>query len=280
MTYIVIFLFGSMIGSFLNVCIYRIPRDESIIFPASRCTSCKKPIKWYDNIPLLSYIFLKGKCRSCNEKISPRYFIVELSSALSFLILYVYFGASYKFFIYSILVFNLVIVSFIDLEFQIIPDRISIGGILLGLVLSSCIPELHNSYVWIEGLLRSLLGVLTGGFLLYFMLLLGNLGLLGLRHFGIRMRKNPYWRKKFAKYRHMKESMGFGDVKLMAMLGAFLGWEKTVLVFFLAPFLGTIPGLYFKFKKKSDIIPYGPFISLASIVVMIWGDSMISYILF
>ncbi|MFH1783246.1 MAG: prepilin peptidase [Candidatus Omnitrophota bacterium] len=255
MIYLLIFIFGSMIGSFLNVCIYRIPRSESIVFPGSRCTHCKKAIHWYDNIPLVSYCLLGMKCRSCKEKISPRYFLVELLSAAVFLTLYIFFGMTYNFLIYSLLCFSLIVVSFIDLEFQIIPDRISIGGIFVGLLASAFFPGLHNVLVWKLSMIRSLLGIIIGGGSIYLMGVIGNLVF-------------------------RKESMGGGDVKLMAMLGAFLGWEKAILIFFLAPFLGTPPGLYLKFTKKSDIIPYGPFISLASFIVIIWGNKIISLICF
>ncbi len=251
MTHLIIFIFGAMIGSFLNVCIYRMPRDESIVTPRSRCTSCKKPIAWYDNIPFFSYIFLKGKCRSCNRKISFRYFAVELLSAVAFLILFSYFGITVKFWIYSLVTFSLIVVTFIDLEFQIIPDRISIGGLILGIVLSILLPQLHHVYTWKEGLFNSLLGVLAGGGLIY---LTGVLGQLAFK----------------------KESMGGGDVKLMAMLGAFLGWKMAILIFFLAPFFGAPVGLYLKFAKKYDIIPYGPYISIASLVAMIWGQKILN----
>ena len=251
MTHLIIFIFGAMIGSFLNVCIYRMPRDESIVTPRSRCTSCEKPIAWYDNIPFFSYIFLKGKCRSCNRKISFRYFAVELLSAVAFLILFSYFGITVKFWIYSLVTFSLIVVTFIDLEFQIIPDRISIGGLILGIVLSILLPQLHHVYTWKEGLFNSLLGVLAGGGLIY---LTGVLGQLAFK----------------------KESMGGGDVKLMAMLGAFLGWKMAILIFFLAPFFGAPVGLYLKFAKKYDIIPYGPYISIASLVAMIWGQKILN----
>ncbi|MFC1666867.1 prepilin peptidase [Candidatus Omnitrophota bacterium] len=251
MIYLLIFILGSMIGSFLNVCIYRMPRNESIVFPGSRCVSCKKSVLWYDNIPFLSYIFLKGNCRFCKAKISPRYFAVEFISALTALVLFVYFGPTYRFWIYSLLTFSLVIVTFIDLEFQIIPDSISIGGLVLGIIMSAFIPALHNVFVWKAGLVKSLIGALTGGGLIYLTGLLGQ-------------------------FIFKKESMGGGDVKLMAMLGAFLGWKMAVLIFFLAPFFGTPAGIYLKFKKKHDIIPYGPYISIASFVVMIWGENILS----
>lgn len=251
MIYLLIFILGSMIGSFLNVCIYRMPREESIVSPRSRCVACKKPIPWYDNIPFLSYICLLGKCRFCKEKISPRYFVVELLSALAFLVLFRYFGFTAKFWIYSLVTFGLIVVTFVDLEFQIILDRVSIGGLVLGIILSVFILDLHGSLTWKHGFIDSVIGALVGGGIIY---LTGVLGQLAFK----------------------KEAMGGGDVKLMAMLGAFLGWKLVVLIFFLAPFFGTPAGLYIKFVKKHDIIPYGPYISIAGFVVMIWGNKILS----
>ncbi len=240
-----------MIGSFLNVCIYRMPRKESVVVPGSRCIACKKPIPWYDNIPFLSYIILMGKCRHCKKRIPFRYFVVELISALAFLTLFYYFGLTAKFWIYSLVTFSLIVTTFVDLEFQIIPDRISLGGLVLGIALSVFIPQLHNAFTWEAGFIKSLLGMFAGGGLIY---LTGYVGQL-IFH---------------------KESMGGGDVKLMAMLGAFLGWKMAILIFFLAPFFGTPAGLYLKFRKKQDIIPYGPYIALASFVAMIWGHKILS----
>lgn len=249
--HLLIFIFGSIIGSFLNVCIYRVPRNESIIFPGSRCPTCKKPIEWYDNIPFLSYIFLKGRCRSCGSKISFRYFTVELISAVCFLILFINFGITQRFWIYSIVTFSLIAITFIDLDFQIIPDRITIGGMLAGLIFSIFLPGLHDVSTWKHGLMKALGGAAAGAGAIYITGVLGKMAF-------------------------KKESMGGGDVKLMAMLGAFLGWEKALLIFFLAPFFGVPAGLYLKLKTKTDIIPYGPFLSMASFTAMVWGQNILS----
>jgi len=280
MTYFFIFLFGSIIGSFLNVCIYRIPREESIVFPGSRCPLCRKPIPWYCNIPFFSYIFLRGKCKFCGNKISIRYFIVEFIAAASFLFLFFMFGFNLKFYIYSLMTFSLIVVTFIDLDFQIIPDRISVGGMFLGIVVSAIRPELHSVVTYKEGIIRSALGILVGGGLIYCIRFLGNMSLYIVRYLGVRYRRNPVMRKRFAKYRHMKESMGWGDVKLMAMFGAFLGWKMSALVFFLAPFFAAPIGLYLKIYKKYDIIPYGPYLSLAAFVVMVWGHNIFRMLFF
>jgi len=194
---------------------------------------------------------LKGRCRVCHEKISFRYFAVELISAVSFLILYMNFGLNYIFWIYSLLTFSLIVVTFIDLEFQIIPDRISLVGIFIGIILSVSFPGIQSAFTWKRAFLNSIIGALAGGGLIY---LTGVLGQLAFK----------------------KESMGGGDVKLMAMLGAFLGCKMAVLIFFLAPFFGAPIGIYMKFVKKEDIIPYGPYISLASFVAMVWGHKILS----
>jgi leader peptidase (prepilin peptidase)/N-methyltransferase len=162
-----------------------------------------------------------------------------------------YLGFSARFWVYSLLTFALIIVTFIDLEFQIIPDEISIGGIFLGIALSSFIPALQGVSIWKEGLIGSLSGALIGAGIIYLM--------------GV-----------FGKFVFKKEAMGGGDVKLMAMLGSFLGWKMAILIFFLAPFFGTPAGLYLKFKKNTSVIPYGPYIAIASFVAMIWGDSILS----
>jgi len=174
---------------------------------------------------------------------------------LVFLILFINFGFTYRFWIYSLLSFSLIVVTFIDLDFQIIPDRISITGIFLGIVASIFMPHLHNSSLWMHSLVSSLLGILAGAGLTY---LTGVLGELAFK----------------------RESMGGGDVKLMAMLGAFLGWKMAIFIFFLAPFFGTPVGIYLKFKKKTDIIPYGPFLALASFVAMIWGERILNMLFF
>ncbi len=278
MIYILVFIFGAMIGSFLNVCIYRIPRKKSIISPGSKCTSCKKNILWYDNIPLLSYVLLKGKCRFCNKEISLQYFIVEAITALSFLILYMNFGTSYRFWIYSLVTSGLIVATFIDLKYQIIPDTITLGGMVLGVLLSIFIPELHYTFSWRYSLINSLSGLLVGGLLIYVIMTAGNIALFFLRRIGVSLRGNSYWRRKLKKYRHVEESMGFGDLKLMAMLGAFLGWRMVVFIFLLAPFFGAPVGLYLRFKEKINIIPYGPYISLAGFIAMIYGDRLLTYL--
>ncbi|MCM8778587.1 MAG: prepilin peptidase [Candidatus Omnitrophica bacterium] len=244
-----IFIFGSFVGSFLNVCISRLPEGKSIIHPRSHCPHCKKTILWYDNLPLISYFLLGGRCRYCKTKISLRYFVVELLTAGLFLFLYLKYELSVKFFIYSLLFSNLIIATFIDFKFQIIPDVISVSGMFLGLLLSFVFPTIHGVSSHKLAVMDSLSGLLLGGGMIW---LTGVLGKLIFK----------------------KEAMGFGDVKLMAMLGAFLGWKKIIFTFFLAPFLGLIFGIISLIKTKSHYIPYGPFLSLASFVSLIWGEKI------
>ncbi len=255
MVYVLVFILGSIIGSFLNVCIYRLPRSESIISPWSHCPGCKTPLGWYDNIPFISYIALKGRCRVCGMGISLRYILVEALTALIFIIFYKEFGLGIRFWIYSGLLSSLIAISFIDAEFQIIPDEITILGIILGLVFSFFFPLLHNVSTHLSGFLNSLVGVFIGGVSIYITGLIGNVVF-------------------------KKESMGGGDVKLLAMVGAFLGWKIALLTFFIAPLFGSIIGIVLKIKKKAEVIPYGPHLSLATFLALLWGEKILNWIFF
>ncbi len=254
-TLITVFLFclGAAIGSFLNVCIYRLPKQESIVRPGSHCRKCQAKIAWYDNIPFLSYIALGGRCRKCGEKISFRYFLIELITAGLFMFLYYRFGFSLHFWVYAAIAASLVVVSFIDIDIQEIPDEISLGGIVIGLALSFILPQLHNTSMHHVALWRSLLGLLAGG---------GSIYLTGV----------------IASVILKKESMGGGDVKLMAMLGAFIGWQAALLTFFIAPFFGSIAGIVLKIKKGTSLIPYGPFLSLAALISMVWKGQILNWL--
>lgn len=253
--YVLIFILGSCIGSFLNVCIYRLPKNESIVYPRSKCPRCRNEIKWYDNIPLLSFIALRRRCRYCREKISFRYFFVELLTALLFLVLFYYYGTSIKFIVYSALFSALVAATFIDFEIMEIPDSISITGVILGLALSPVFPVLHNTYSAWSSFLDSILGILIGGGMIY---LVGVIG----------------------EFIFKKEAMGGGDVKLLAMIGAFLGWKVAVLTFFIAPFFGAIFGLIIKIRTGKSLIPYGPFLALGSLVALLWGANILDWIFY
>ena len=250
---ILAFIFGSMLGSFLNVCIYRMPKSESIIAPSSHCPVCNKPIAWYDNIPLLSFLLLGAKCRNCKQKISGRYFLVELLTAALVLFLYLQLNLSFKFFIYTLIFSGLIVASFIDLEYQIIPDEISLGGIILGLAINGLFPHLQGFASFKQSLVFSVLGILAGGSVLYVTGILGD-------------------------FIFKKESMGGGDIKLLAAIGAFLGWKAALIIFFMAPLFGAIMGLIVKIKQKISTIPYGPFLSLSAFITAFWGEKIVNWI--
>lgn len=245
----IIFTIGLVIGSFSNVCIYRIPRNESLVWPGSHCPKCSKPIKFYDNIPLISYIILKGKCRNCGEPIPLQYPIVELATGLFYLALYLFYGLQLIALVYMMLCSVLIIISFIDLKVEIIPDTISLPFIVIGFLLSFFLRNINP--------LDSMLGIITGG---------GSLLLVAI--FGSKLFK--------------KEAMGGGDIKLAAMIGAFFGWKLTLLSLFLSFFLGSIIGIIVlaaSKDKSNNIIPFGPFIALGAMISMFWGNAIIHWYL-
>ena len=246
---ILIFVLGLIVGSFSNVCIYRIPRNESVIYPASHCPKCRTKIKPVDNIPLLSYILLKGRCRNCGSKISVQYPVVEFLTGLIYLIIYLIYGLSIQSLVYIILSSALIIIAFIDLQEQMIPDIISLPGIVAGLILSFIV--LYRSFI------NSALGTLVGGGIILIIAWVGSIIF-------------------------KKETMGGGDVKLAAMIGAFLGWRYTIISLFLGFFLGALTGIILimaKIKKREDAIPFGPFIALGSIITLLCGEKILLWYL-
>jgi leader peptidase (prepilin peptidase)/N-methyltransferase len=246
-TVILIILIGLALGSFLNVCIYRIPLKKSILFPGSFCPKCGTKIRFRDNIPLLSFILLKGKCRKCKNKISWQYPLVEFITPVLMVITYLKFGLSWEFAAMTILGLLLIVIFFIDLRHRIIPDVVTLPGVALGF--------LFSFFVKSPSVINSLIGILAGGVLFYLAAVLGEL-------------------------LFKKESMGGGDIKLAMMLGAFLGWQKIFLVFLISAVLGAMVGgiaLFFSKKvKETRMIPFGPFLALGSILVMFLGDMIIS----
>lgn len=264
---ILVFIFGSIIGSFLNVCIHRLPLEESIVKPGSHCCRCNKQIFWYDNIPFLSYLFLGGKCRFCKEKISSRYFLVELITAVMFLVFFRLYGLNYNFFSCIIFTAGLIIATFVDIKHRIIPDEISLGGIVVGFILSLIKGFIYRpSSIVYHPSVDSLLGILIGGGIIY---LTGFF--FDIVYFKI-LKRPPIQGET--------ESMGGGDVKLLAMIGAFLGWKRALLTFFIAPFLGVFIGILNLVTKKDHTIPYGPFLSLGALISLFWMDKVISLIFF
>lgn len=165
-----VFIFGTVIGSFLNVCIVRLPVEKSIVFPASHCVNCKTPILWYDNVPLLSYMFLLGKCRTCSAAISSRYFVVESLTGLSFLWFYSAFGLTPVFFSYLVMLAGFIVATFVDLEHRIIPDQVSVGGLAVGLVLSALIPSMHQVSLDFLGIGQIVMWAILGACVILFFL--------------------------------------------------------------------------------------------------------------
>ena len=260
------FFFGSIVGSFLNVCIHRLPLGESIVSPGSHCPKCKKPISWYYNIPLISYIVLSGRCRFCREKIAFRYFAVELLTAIVFLAFFIKWGFSFDLFVYLVFACGLIIATFVDIRHRIIPDEISIGGIIAGFLFSVIkgiflTPGANR----LEPIIDSFLGIIIGGGVIF---LTGFL--FDLVYF--KLLKKPAIQGE-------TESMGGGDVKLLAMIGAFLGWKCALITFFLSPFLGSIVGFANLLFKKDHLIPYGPFLSVTAIAALFWSDKILSFLL-
>ena len=233
--------------------------------PCSHCPLCKKPILWYDNVPILSFLFLTGRCRFCRERISFQYPIVELLSALVFLTLYHYYKFSLDFFIYAVFACGLIVSTFIDMRWRIIPDEISLGGIAAGL-LFSLIKSFPN-FAKFPGipLVDSLLGAFSGAALIYGSGVLGNLLFFKL------MKKDSIEGET--------ESIGGGDVKLLAMIGSFLGWKLAILTFFLAPCFGAVYGIIEKLRTKDTTIAYGPFLVAGALISLFKGDTLIGWMM-
>lgn len=246
---IIAFIFGSVVGSFLNVCIWRMPREESVVFPPSHCPNCDYRIRWYDNIPLLSYLALRGKCRGCGTHISLQYPLVELLNGLLTLALFLRFGPTLPFMVLFLFSSALVVVTFIDIEHQIIPDEISLSGIVTGFVASFFI----QGHSW----LNSLLGILLGG---------GSLLLVAYVY---------QWLTK-------KDGMGGGDIKLLAMMGAFLGWKSIPFIIFTSSLFGSIVGVTIMLLQKKDsklAIPFGPYLAFGALLYVFYGRQLIHWYL-
>ncbi len=250
----ILFVFGTIVGSFLNVCIYRLPRNESVVSPGSHCGACGKPIRWYDNLPVLSYFLLRGKCRDCGVSFSAQHALVEFLTGMLFVAFYHFFGLEAMGLIYLIFTLAVLVESLIDFEHKIIPDEITLSGIVLGIILSCFFPMMHGANSWWEGLLASVIGVFIGGGFLYLIAVIAEFFL-------------------------KKEAMGGGDVKLLAMFGAFLGFRGVLWALMMGSFAGSIAGIYFKFKKKEEQIPFGPFLGLGAIFYIFYGQAVIAWYL-
>jgi leader peptidase (prepilin peptidase) / N-methyltransferase len=349
----VVFAFGAVIGSFLNVCVHRMPRNESIVSPPSHCPHCNHRIRWIDNIPLVSYLLLGGKCRNCGAKISPRYFLVELLTAMLFLLMWLRLTqwgqplqgiAFLKGPVYWMIIAGLIVATFIDFEHLIIPNEITIGGAVVGFICSVLIPPLQHTESHAVATLRSLLGILAGGLVLFAIAEFGKL-LFGrlrvplppgatitisdaklkfpneeidwpdlffrasdkvrfqaatikfadkefhnaaviIREDSIAVNGSKYLLADIGPIEATtneivlpREAMGFGDVKLLAAIGAFLGWQATVFSIFLSSFVGSFVGLTLIALGRKNLqgrIPYGPYIALGALVWLFAQDQLLA----
>ncbi len=254
-----IFIVGVCIGSFLNVCMYRLPRHISLISPRSKCPNCSHLIEWYFNIPLLSFFLLKGRCHYCQNYIAWRYPLVELLTAILWIFVY---DLSLKtiapfwfFFFFSLFLFGLIVATFIDLEFFLIPDAISLGGIPVGILAATLIPSLMGKASAFQGAIASLFSSLLAGLLLWVIAFLG---------------------KTFLK----KEAMGMGDIKLIALIGAFLGIEKACLALFFGSVIGSVIGILLILKGNAQWkskIPFGPYLAAGALIALFFGDAFLMW---
>ena len=387
---VLFFVFGALIGSFLNVCIVRLPKNESIVFPSSHCPQCKAPIHWYDNIPLISFLALGAKCRSCRKPIPARYFIVELLTAVLFLCSYMFFDLSLALVPAFTLIGALIVASFVDLDWRIIPDEISVGGMWAGLVLSVIFPALHKGvsfdvlltgsmiafilagtcmalhllklfqrkmpmdnddkkifllgtaflalqwslmtlaqafsccFVYFAALADALQGAIIGACVLWVTGLIGEVlitkrvvtefdfkgmvddpiallkaleevgyvdaqGNLQRMFRGVKtaadLKLTSAFEAKRGEIFEMLQAvdeggvMGWGDVKLLAMAGAFLGWQLAVVAFFIAPFFGAFFGLIKMIRRQDSAIAYGPFLAVGILTSLFWGEAVIRWVM-
>lgn len=270
----VIFVVGAIVGSFLNVCVYRLPWQKSLLWPGSRCPVCLAAIRWYDNIPIVSWLVLGGRCRDCDARFSARYMVVEAFTGAVFAGLLwaevvhavrhvgpVGLGQLCFEYVYHVaLVCLLIVATLIDLDWQIIPDSVTVPGMVIGLAGAFAVPAVYPAAVRLEwpvagwlaahphwqALWTSVVGLLVGGAIVWVVRYFGSLAL-------------------------SKEAMGSGDVTLLAMIGSFLGWEAAVIVFFVAPFFGLLAGVVQWIAHRDSVIPYGPYLSMAAaLVVVAW----------
>ena len=247
MTLAFVFAFGAIIGSFLNVCIARLPDGRSIVRPPSHCPKCQSFLAWYDNVPILSYLVLGGRCRTCRVRISAIYPAVEVLTGALAVALFLRLGPTLAFAGYFAFAAALVVITFIDLDHQLIPDVISLPGIVVGLAFSLVSPLVTP--------LDAALGVLAGG---------GTLLAVA-------------WLYKTFRG---QEGMGGGDVKLLAMIGAFLGWQSIFVTLFVGSVIGSIIGVGLMLYQRADTklaIPFGPFLAGGALVYLFWGDRILAF---
>lgn len=254
-TIIFIFIIGSIVGSFLNVCIYRLPREESIVMPRSACPYCHHTLTVVELFPIISFLIQRGRCRNCNAFIRWQYPAVELITAVLFVLVFLQFPSMLDRVILMSFISAMIVVFFIDLEFRIILDIITLPGIVIGLSLSLFPHYPFSDTDIFSRFINSLLGTFIAGGLIYVLAVIGE---------------------KIYK----KEAMGGGDMKVMAFIGAFFGWRYALAILFLSSLLGAIVGIIlvlFKIVKRRDHIPFGPFISIATAIMIFYGKDFIRH---
>jgi leader peptidase (prepilin peptidase)/N-methyltransferase len=258
MIYLLVFVFGALVGSFLNVCIGRIPKGESIITPPSHCLKCQSAIAFYDNIPILSWLVLRGRCRFCHAAISPRYLAVELLMGIISVAIYYRFGLNFSFGINFVFVAALIVISFIDLDVRIVPDVISLPGIILGLAFSMIGYFFYRDQLdVIPTPISSIIGIFAGGGFLF---------------------ATAWAYEKFTGV----EGMGGGDIKLLAMIGAFLGWPSIPITLFIASLLGSIigiGGMVLTGAGRRMALPFAPFLCSGALIFIFYGKEIIQFYL-
>lgn len=271
------FAMGCCVASFLNVCIWRIPRGESVAYPPSHCPNCDARIKWYQNIPIVSWCCLRGRCANCGKPISVRYTVVELMGGILFLMAYMQWGLPFFLHgeppvlalhrlnclwsvpVYWLVFSGLILASFIDLEHFYLPDRVTIGGMVLGAPLSFLVPELQGERVALHALYWSLGGMAFG------FLFLWGVGWI------------------FSKIVR-KDALGFGDVKLIGAIGAFFGPAAVLFTIIVSSFVGAVAGVALILRGRAKLggftaVPYGPFLALGAVVWMFWGPEIVRWYL-
>jgi leader peptidase (prepilin peptidase)/N-methyltransferase len=344
---LVFFAFGSIVGSFLNVCIHRLPIGQSVVSPPSHCPHCKYSIPWYLNVPLVTWLYLGGKCRNCSAPISVRYFLVELLTAVLFLGCWLNYGhrSAALALVYCLFLAGLVVATFIDFEHFIIPDEITIGGMIAGFLCSFLVPVMHSKTALSDAMRESLMGLVFGAGLIYFILRLGKLffgrqtielpadsrvlftetalilpdreipyedlfyrksdtiivhaaqaEMVDRCYRDVRIRLSParlqIGEEKFnpEEVPHLeatsnaivlpREAMGFGDVKFMGAIGAFLGWQAVIFSLMVSSIIGSIVGVGLILAKKqawSARLPYGPYIAVAAALWIFGGKTFVTW---
>ncbi len=239
-----VFILGTIFGSFLTVCVHRVPKGQSVVAPRSACPHCGRQIYWYDNVPIFSFLWLRGRCRACHTRIPLRYPIIELANGVGYLLVVWRFGFTWPTIVYAGLVSVFLVVSWIDWDHKIIPDAITLPGIVVGFLCATLLLP--------TGWINSLVGILVGGGLLLVLA----------------------WVSPFL---FGKEGMGGGDIKFLAMVGAFLGWQQALLTLMVGSVVGAVVGIALlatKVLQRGQYIPFGPYLALGGLIAILWGPEL------